>query len=94
MASTLSIKAVFRLDDGTTVLACEGKPPTEPVAGMRAMLVDGHGQARQTIELLGKRSMLNAASGRDLCVLETRDAVDLSLHEAPRDSWTLVLQTP
>lgn len=90
----LAIKAVFRLGDGTTALACEGKPPVEPVAGARADLVDGRGQARQAIELLGERSMLNAATGRDLCVLETRDTVDLSQDEAQQGSWTLTLQTP
>ena len=92
MAQTFSIKNIFRLGDGTTALACQGNPPADSVTDIQAILIDETGKVRQTIQLIGKHTMINATRHRDLCLLETRDTVELSPDEAQQGKWQLTLQ--
>ncbi|CAM4207412.1 hypothetical protein [Bordetella muralis] len=93
MAQTFFIKNIFRLGDGTTALACQGDLPASSVTDVQAILIDETGKVRQTIQLIGKRTMVNATRHRDLCLLETRDTIELSADEAQQGKWQLTVQS-
>lgn len=90
MAQEMKIRDVFRLGDGTTVLACEG-PTFGKLEGRNATLVM-EGQVRQNVVLSGERVMQHSTQHANQRAFETRDTVELIAEDVRRGNWTLVLE--
>lgn len=89
MAIELIITNIFRLSDGTTVLACEGESNVAPLVGRQANLVSGD-EVRQSLSIAGERQMLKASRENERA-LETRDQLSITLEEAQSRRLRLVL---
>ena len=89
MAQEMKIRDVFRLGDGTTVLACEG-PASGKLEGRNAALVM-EGQVRQHVVLSGERTMRHPTQHANQRAVETRDPVELIAEDVRSGNWTLVL---
>lgn len=90
MTIELIITNVFRLSDGTTVLACEGKNSAPSFIGRQAMLM-AEGEVKQSLSIAGERLMFNKTSRENECALETRDKLLITLEEAQSKRFKLVL---
>jgi hypothetical protein len=91
MTQELLVRNVFRLENGATVLACEGAPTSEKFIGGKYLLV-ANDKVRQEVLLTGEHHMLNQTAHHNQRALETRDVVALSAEEAQSGLWRLVLQ--
>jgi len=91
MATELTIKNVFRLSNGITVLACDGGGETDSFVGREAALV-ANGKVRQRVILVGERTMINRTSHLNERAIETRDQLSLTSEEAQSGSWCLVCE--
>jgi hypothetical protein len=90
MKHELLIREVFRLGDGTTVLACEGTSTFDTLAGREARLLV-EGQIRQSIMLGNERRLLNQTTSLNQHALETFDSVDVLPEEVQAGQCWLVL---
>lgn len=87
MKFDLSVREIFRLTNGLTVLACEGEIPVKSLGGCKCLLIND-GRVRQEIVLAGERLMLNPTSPHR--ALETSDTVELTMEEVKSGHWRLV----
>jgi hypothetical protein len=91
MTRELLIRDVFRLSNGTTVIACEGGADRDVVAGCKVSLVI-NGKVRQTIVLKGEQRMLNQRAHRNQRALETEDVVEITEAEARSEVSKIVFE--
>ncbi|KUM52373.1 hypothetical protein [Rheinheimera sp. EpRS3] len=85
----MRITEKFELSGGVTVLICKDCESNINVVGKQFSLVSG-GNLRQTLTIIGKRSILNQKSKFDQVAFETKDTVELSQKEAQSGEWQLV----
>jgi hypothetical protein len=85
----LSLREVFRLADGVTILACEGNAQVSHLVGRKGVLV-ADGEIRQEVVLTGERHMLNQTARRNQMALETKDTLNLTAEEVQSGRWSLV----
>lgn len=90
MAIEFIVTNVFRLSDGTTVLACEGGNNAPSLVGRQAMLMV-EGEVKQSLSIAGERLMLNKTSGENERALETRDKLSITVEEAQSKRLNLVV---
>jgi hypothetical protein len=90
MAQQMKIRDVFRLSDGTTVLACEGAVSGKLEGRGAALVADG--QVRQNIVLSGERTMRHPTQHVEQRAFETLDQVELLAEDVRIGNWTLVLE--
>lgn len=75
MSISLRVHEVFRLADGSTVIACD-RPSGSVSWNHRKGRLVLDGRLRQEIVFTGERKMLRQSANFDKIALETRDAVD------------------
>jgi hypothetical protein len=91
MKYEFTVRDVFRLANGMTVLACEGDIHLDLPLGSTALLITD-GDVRQKIRIAGERLMLNQTSRYGQRALETQDAVCLTVEEAQSGRWMLIFE--
>lgn len=83
------IKNVFRLSNGISVIACEGRF-TSLLEGHRAKLMVGN-NIRQIIALIGSREIINWTEHKNQSAIETYDSILLTVEEAQSGQWSIVI---
>ena len=87
----LAVHDIFRLADGTTVLACAAAPRGLPCLPAMATLCEA-GQPRQAILLQSRRPLGRPRARAGECALDTHDAVRVSPRQLREGVWTLRLR--
>jgi hypothetical protein len=88
--STYPIKGIFRLESGTTVLACEGETRLGYSVERTAKLSSSN-ELRQSIHITGRPHFKYLHKPPNAIAFETRDNVQLSLPEAESGMWLLTI---
>jgi hypothetical protein len=88
MQTTFIVRNLFKLPNGTTVLACDGK--IQPLYMRERMATLSYGNSfRQSICITGKMHLRNQAQPRTLQAFETNDTVRISTADAQSGIWKL-----
>lgn len=85
----MTIKEKFELSDGATILVCSGSGTKFNLMGRLVRLVSDD-EVRQTLTIVGERTMLSQKASLGQIAFETKDAFDLSPEEARSGDWMLV----
>ena len=87
----LKIHSLFRLADGTTVIACDRPSSEISWPDRKVTIVSDSGEQRQELVISGTRTMLRQSERLDQIAIETSQAVDLKDEEAQSGRWIIAL---
>ncbi|REL28129.1 hypothetical protein DXX93_17200 [Thalassotalea euphylliae] len=86
---SIKLKEKFVLQNGVTILACLLDDPKCSVVGRKFQLVSEEG-VKQTLTIIGERSLLQRTAKSEHRAFETRDSVMLSSEEIRTGDWMLI----
>lgn len=85
----LKIYSIFRLEDGTTVIACDRPSNEISWPNCKVTIISDDGEQRQELVISGARSMLRQSERLDQIAIETLQTVDLKDEEAQSGRWLI-----
>lgn len=88
---TLKIHALFKLSDGTTVIACDRPSNKFSWSNRRVTIISDDGERRQELVVSGTRSMLQQSERLDQIAIETSQIVHLDDEEAQNGHWLIAI---
>lgn len=83
-----TIRNIFRLSDGSTVIACDGRAGEIDWSGRKARIVSDD-RVLQDVEIKGERIMTRQSAHLDQLAIDTVNRVELSLEEAQSGKWRI-----
>jgi hypothetical protein len=91
MSSSITIRDMFKLGGGMTVLACDRYNTDISWENRFVDIVSDEGDVRQRVKIIGEREMLKQTEKLDQIALDTTDDVMLDGNEARNGKWMIRL---
>jgi len=87
--AALKIHSLFRLADGTTVIACDRPSNEISWPNRKVSVLSDNGEQRQELVVSGTRAMLRQSERLDQIAIETSQTVHLTDEEVQSGHWLI-----